>query len=220
MLDTRALRDRQVANSDAAGLADPKRSLMGAVQEAWMFDQLRSSQRAGTSWTLLGQQTMFSSITLPGTRPTNPDQWDGYPAQRDRVLDFIERERIRNVVILSGDAHSSWGFDVPRYPWHDYQPASGAGSLAVELVTPAISSPPPPMFTSSSGPDATAALRVAFPHLKYLEGAHRGFILVELTPDRMTADWFFSPDVRVRSDAEMAGGTLVCERGSAHLQQA
>ena len=218
MVDTRALRDRQVANSDATALADPKRTLMGAAQEAWMFDQLRASQRAGTSWTLLGQQVMFSSITVPGTRPTNPDQWDGYPAQRDRVLDFIERERIRNLVILSGDAHSSWGFDVPRYPWHGYQPASGAGSLAVELVTPAISSPPPPMFTSSNGPDATAALRVAFPHLKYLEGAHRGCIVVELTPDRMTANWLFSPDVRVRSDAEMAGGSLVCERGSAHLQ--
>lgn len=219
MLDTRALRDRQVANTDASGLADPKRTLMGAAQEAWLFDQLRASQRSGASWTLLGQQVMFSSIMLPGTRPTNTDQWDGYPAQRDRVLDFIERERIRNVVILSGDAHSSWGFDVPRYPWHSYQPASGAGSLAVELVTPAVSSPPPPMFTSSNGPDAAAALRVAFPHLKYLEGAHRGFILVELTPDRMKADWLFSPDVRVRSDAEMAGGSLVCERGSQHLQQ-
>ena len=218
MLDTRALRDRQVANSDAAGLADPKRTLMGAAQEAWMFDQLRTSQRAGTSWTLIGQQIMFSSITLPGTRPTNTDQWDGYPAQRDRVLDFVERERIRNLVILAGDAHSSWGFDVPRNPWNGYQPGSGAGSLAVELVTPAISSPPPPMFTSSSGSDAAAALRVALPHLKFLEGAHRGFIVVELTPDRMKADWFFSPDVRVRSNVEMAGGSLVCERGSAHLQ--
>jgi len=220
MLDTRALRDRQVANSDATGLADPKRSLMGAAQEAWMFDQLRTSQRAGTSWTLLGQQTMFSSITLPGTRPTNTDQWDGYPAQRDRVLDFIDRERIRNLVILAGDAHSSWGFDVPRNPWNGYQAATGTGSLAVELVTPAISSPPPPMFTSASGSDAAAALRVAFPHLKYLDGAHRGFIVVELTPDRMKADWFFSPDVRVRSNAEMAGVSLVCERGSAHLQRA
>jgi alkaline phosphatase D len=218
MIDTRALRDKQVANSDAAGLADPKRTLLGAAQEAWMFDQLRASQRAGTAWTLLGQQVMFSSIMLPGTRPANTDQWDGYPAQRARVLDFIERERVRNLVVLSGDAHSSWGFDVPRYPWNGYQPASGNGSLAVELVTPAISSPPPPMFTSSNGPDATAALRVALPHLKYLEGAHRGFILVELTRDRMTANWFFSPDVRVRSDAEIAGATLVCERGSAHLQ--
>jgi alkaline phosphatase D len=192
---------------------------MGAAQEAWMFDQLRASQRAGTSWTLLGQQTMFSSITLPGTRPTNTDQWDGYPAQRDRVLDFVDREQIRNLVILAGDAHSSWGFDVPRHPWNGYQAATGAGSLAVELVTPAISSPPPPMFTSTSGSDAAAALRVAFPHLKYLDGAHRGLIVVELTPDRMKADWCFSPDVRVRSNAEIAGGSLVCERGSAHLQR-
>ncbi len=219
MIDTRALRDRQVANTDAAGLADPKRTLLGAAQEQWMFDQLRASQRASTSWTLLGQQTMFSSITVPGTRPTNTDQWDGYPAQRERVLDFIERERIRNLVILAGDAHSSWGFDVPRSAWSGYQAASGAGSLAVELVTPAISSPPPPMFTSSSGSDAAAALRVAFPHLKYLEGARRGYIVVELTRDRMKADWLFSPDVRVRSDAEMAGASLVCERGSQHLQR-
>jgi len=35
----------------------------------------------------------------------------------------------------------------------------------------------------------------------------------------MKADWLFSPDVRVRSDAEMAGASLVCERGSQHLQR-
>jgi alkaline phosphatase D len=219
MLDTRALRDRQVANTDAAGLADAKRTLMGAAQERWMFDQLRASQRAGTSWTLLGQQIMFSTITLPGTRPTNTDAWDGYPAQRERVLDFVAREQIRNLVILTGDAHSSWGFDVPRSPWNGYQPASSAGSLAVVLVTPAISSPPPTMFTSSNGSEAAAAVRVALPHLKYLDGAYRGFILVELTRQRMKADWFFSPDVRIKSDAEMAGGSLVCERGSARLQR-
>jgi len=220
MLDTRALRDRQVGGGDATALADPKRTLMGSAQEAWMFEQLRASQRAGTSWTLLGQQVMFSPITLPGMRPTNTDTWDGYPAQRDRVLDFIGGERMRNLVILTGDAHSSWGFDVPRRPWNGYERSSGAGSLAVELVTPAISSPPPPMFTSSNGPDATAAIRVAMPHLKFMEGAHRGFVLVELTPQRMKADWFFSPDVRIRSDAEIAGGSLVCERASAHLESA
>jgi hypothetical protein len=36
----------------------------------------------------------------------------------------------------------------------------------------------------------------------------------------MKARWIFSPDVRVRSDADVAGGSLVCERGSAHLQTA
>ena len=142
MIDTRGLRDRQVAGNNVAALADPKRTLMGAAQEAWMFDQIRASQRANTPWTLLGQQVMFARATLPGMPVTDTDAWDGYQAQRDRVLDFIEREKVRNLVILTGDAHSSWGFDVPRNPWNGYHAATGEGSLAVELVTPAISSPP------------------------------------------------------------------------------
>jgi len=219
MLDTRALRDRQVASTNAAGLADPHRTLMGAAQEAWMFDELRASQRANTPWRLLGQQIMFAPITPPGTRPTNTDAWDGYPAQRGRVLDFVEREGIRDLVILTGDAHSSWGFDIPRNPWNGYRQA-GAGSLAVEFVTPAISSPPPAMFGSPNGTEAAAAVRVALPHLKYLDGVRRGYVVVDVTPMAVRANWYFSPDVRVHSDAEVAGGSVVCERGSAHLQMA
>ena len=219
MLDTRALRDRQVASTNAAGLADPQRTLMGAAQEAWMFDELRASQRANTPWRLLGQQIMFAPITPPGTRPTNTDAWDGYPAQRGRVLDFVERERIRDLVILTGDAHSSWGFDIPRNPWNGYR-RTGDGSLAVEFVTPAISSPPPAMFASPNGTEAAAAVRVALPHLKYLDGVRRGYMVVDVTPMAVKANWYFSPDVRVHSDAEVAGGSVVCERGSAHLQMA
>ena len=219
MLDTRSFRDRQLPNSNAVGLADSARTLMGDAQEAWLFDQLRASQRAGTPWTLLGQQIVFASMTLPGTRVTNTDAWDGYPAQRGRVLDVIERERIRNLVILTGDAHSSWGFDVPRDPWNGYRSA-GTGSLAVELVTPAISSPPPGMFASPDGNETAAAVRVALPHLKYLDGVRRGYVIVDVTPMVVKAGWYFSPDVRVRSDVEVAGGSLACERGSAHLQPA
>jgi alkaline phosphatase D len=163
---------------------------------------------------------VFSPITLPGTRVTNTDVWDGYASQRTRVLDFVEREHIRNLVILTGDAHSSWGFDVPRNPWAGYRPGTGEGSLAVELVTPAISSPPPLMFAGKDGAETVAAVRVAFPHVKYLDGVRHGYVIVDLTPALMTASWYFSPDVRVHSDAEVAGGSFVCERGSSHLQLA
>ncbi|HKC57380.1 MAG TPA: alkaline phosphatase D family protein, partial [Vicinamibacterales bacterium] len=205
--------------TDLSTINDPKRTLMGAAQEAWMFDQLRASQRADTRWAILGQQVMLSTITLPGTRVTNTDAWDGYPGQRTRVLDVIEHEKIRNMIVLTGDAHSSWGFDVARNPWNGYR-ATGEASLAVELVTPAISSPPPLTFSGPDGPEAAAAVRVAMPHLKYLDGARRGYVIVDLTPTLMRANWYFSPDVRVHSDAEVAGGALVCERGSAHLQSA
>ncbi len=220
MIDTRGLRDKQVAKDNLAGLTDPKRTLMGAAQEAWLFDQLRASQRAGTPWKLLGQQIMFARVTAAGRAVQNADVWDGYQAQRDRVLDFIEREKVRDLVILTGDAHSSWGFDVPRNPWNGYRAATGEGSLAVELVTPAISSPPPTSFGGVQAQDMSAALRVLLPHLKFVDGTRRGYVIVDATPKVMKADWYFVPDVRVKSDREMAGASLVCERGSAHLQSA
>jgi alkaline phosphatase D len=220
MIDTRGLRDRQVAANNFAAITDPKRTLMGAPQEAWLFDQIRASKRADTPWTLLGQQIMFARVTLPGTPVENPDAWDGYQAQRDRVFDFLDRENVRNLVILTGDAHSSWGFDVPRSPWSGYRAATGEGSLAVELVTPAISSPTPAMFAPGDGRDVAAAIRVALPHLKFVDGIHRGFTIVDLTPTLMKADWYFVPDVRVRSDQEIHGASVVSERGSAHLQPA
>ena len=107
MIDTRGLRDKQLFNADGDALADPKRTLMGDLQEAWLFEQLRASQRANTPWTLLGQQVVFSPISLPGTRITNPDAWDGYPAQRTRVLDVLEREKLRSLVVMTGSTSSA-----------------------------------------------------------------------------------------------------------------
>jgi hypothetical protein len=75
------------------------------------------------------------------------------------------------------------------------------------------------MFAPGDDRDMTAAIRIALPHLKLLDGTHRGFVIVDLSPQLMKADWYFVPDVRVRSDREMPGGSVVCERGSAHLQQ-
>lgn len=219
MLDTRGLRDQQVDGRDAAALADPRRSLFGAEQEAWFFDQLRASQKAGTRWRFLGQQILFSPLTPPGIPVQRPDVWDGYPAERSRVLDVIDQDKISNVVVLTGDIHSSWALDVPRMPWGPgYKAATGGGSLAVELVTPAISSPP--LFASASQRDAANMLRPLAPHLKYLEGEHRGYVLMDVTRDRVQADWYHVPSVDQRAAQEAKVVSFVCERGSSRLAPA
>jgi alkaline phosphatase D len=215
MLDTRSHRDRQVGSADAAGLADPARSLLGAAQESWLFGEMQASNRAGTSWRLLGQQVMFAPITPPGMRVVNDDSWDGYQAARRRVLDFLATERVANVAILTGDIHSSWAMDVPREAVGAYRAASGSGSLAVELVTPAISSAP--LFTNNGIRDAAPLLRLALTHVKYLEGDSRGYMLLNVTRDRLTADWRIVPGVRERSARDMHGARFVCERGSSRL---
>lgn len=214
MLDTRGLRDRQVAPDDVAGLADPERTLLGAAQERWLFDQLRASQRAGTAWRLIGQQIMFARVMTPGKPVLISDTWEGYQAARDRVFDGLTADRIRDVAILSGDLHSSWAFDVPRNPWEEYQP-SGDGSLAVELMAPAISSPP--LFSAPGLRDRAPLLRTMLPHLKFLDGDNRGYVLVDVTPARLLAEWWFVPTVLERSAEESRAAAFVCERGSSRL---
>ena len=215
MLDTRGLRDQQVAPSDVDGLNRSSRTLLGSTQERWLFDQLRSSQRSGTGWRVIGQQVMFSRLALPGRPVVLADTWDGYQAARERVVDFLDKERIRDVAILSGDVHSSWGFNVPRHAWVGYDAATGDGSLAVEIVAPAISSPP--LFTDPLLRAGEPGLRASLPHLKYLEGQSNGYVLLDITPERLQSDWYFVPTVATHADDERRAMSLVCERGSSRL---
>ena len=125
---------------------------------------------------------------------------------------------MRDVAVLSGDLHSSWAFDVPRNPWDGYQESTGEGSLAVELLAPAISSPP--LFTDPALREQSALLRRLLPHLKLLDGDSRGYVLVDITRTQLQGEWYFVPSVLERSPAETRAAGFVCERGSAHLAQA
>ena len=218
MLDTRSFRDQQVSGRDAAALADPSRTLMGKAQEDWLFTGLQRSQREGTTWRLLGQQTMFSPISPPGVPPQNTDVWDGYPAARARVFDALEKNRLSNVAILTGDIHSSWAFDVPRSPLKTYTARTGAGSLAVEIVTPAISSPP--LFASAAMRESTALLQLVTPHLKFFDGECRGYVLLDVTKARLQSEWYHVPAVDVRAPDEVRAAAFVCEAGSSRLAPA
>jgi alkaline phosphatase D len=215
MLDTRGLRDQQALGTDPKTLADPSRTLLGAAQEAWFFEQLRASQRAGSRWRLIGQQILFTPLSPPGLPVANPDVWDGYVPARNRVFDFLATEKITNVAVLTGDIHSSWAMDVAQNPWTGYNPTTGAGSVAVELVTPAISSPP--LFASAELKQRASLLRPLARHLKFLEGEHRGYILLDVTRERLQADWYHVDSVSERSDSESRAASFVCEHGSSRL---
>ena len=221
VLDTRQWRSDQACNDglrNCPASLDPSRTMLGAEQEKWVFDNLAN---ATARWTVLSQQVYSFARDFAKVNPDarfQMDVWDGYPAARARVMDFLERERISNVAILTGDIHSSWAMDVPRSPFRGYTPATGAGSLAVELVTPAISSPP--LFAGAGMREATMLLRLAAPHLKFLEGENRGYVLLDIDARRLRADWYLVPGVDTRSADEVRAARFVCERGAAHLVSA
>jgi alkaline phosphatase D len=218
MLDARALRDRQTTPDDLATIRDEKRTMLGAAQEAWLSDTLRDSMRAGTRWRVIGQQVVFTSLTPPGQRVRSADSWDGYQSARQRVFDTIDHHGVKDIVILTGDVHSSWALDVAPNAWEGYDSRTGERSVAVELTTPAISSPP--IFSGADARERAAALKVALPNLKFMDGANRGYVLIDITPERMHADYYFVPTVAERSAAETHAAALLTERGSSHLVEA
>lgn len=218
MLDTRLVgRDEQAATrEDVALIEAPDRSLIGRAQEEWLAGELDRSARANRPWQILGQQVMFAPQTEPGKPSTNVDSWDGYRAARARVFDAVERARVPNFVVLTGDVHSSWAYDLPRRPFASYDPATGRGSIGVEIVGTSITSP----SNVGAGPDGEkqlASLQAARPHLRYVDGRYRGYVIVDLTKSRLQADYFAVPTTEERVKDERFVRGFVCEAGSHHL---
>jgi len=218
MLDTRLhgrtaiLADR----NDTVGLADPTRTILGPDQQAWLAEELRASQRRRTAWRVLGQQCMFGQLVDDERLILNADQWDGYPFSRDAVLDQLAAESIRDNVVLTGDIHSSWALDIARDPFTpEYNADTGRGSLAVEMVTPAVSSPSP--FIGEEDVLERERRTMERPHIHWVEFRSRGYVVVDVTPERAQGEWWLLDGVDQRGAAERLAATLATERGRNHL---
>lgn len=120
---------------------EPERQLLGLEQENWLYLNLLDGKSRSAVWQILGQQVILSPFK--GSSATNSgDIWNGYASARDRLLNFIDDKNIDNTVVLTGDYHASFAFDVCKNPFdaNSYNPNTGEGSLAVEFVCPALTS--------------------------------------------------------------------------------
>ncbi|CAM5684435.1 hypothetical protein SRIMM317S_03426 [Streptomyces rimosus subsp. rimosus] len=138
MLDTRQYRSDQAYGdgwrTPGPESTDPRRTLTGAKQERWLIDGWRSSSAL---WNVLSQQVTFSerrNATGPGYK-LSMDSWDGYPASRERVLKGAEAAGVDNLVVLTGDVHVHYAFDVKR----DFKNEKSR-TVGVEFVTTSIAS--------------------------------------------------------------------------------
>ncbi|MPY86562.1 MAG: alkaline phosphatase [Luteitalea sp.] len=220
MLDTRLTgRDQQVAREDVTALSSPSRTLLGPAQEAWLGGELIASKQAEVRWRVLGQQVMFGPTFHPEGGIRNPDAWDGYQAARQRLFDLFARERLDNLVVLTGDVHSSWALDVAPDPQSKaaYDPDTGRGALAVEYVTPGITSPGAYTNEPDKAESGLAPVRARNPHIKLIEAVHRGYMIVDVTPERAQAEWFFTPNVTERTTEERFAAAFATAAGAPHV---
>nr|WP_298931974.1 alkaline phosphatase D family protein [uncultured Erythrobacter sp.] len=196
--------------------ADPDRQLMGAAQEQWLAKGLAKSKADGTVWQVLVQQVLMGKLSAapdlldmlgegipPFVRnrvaasamasraglPLNMDAWDGYPAARTRVFESALAADA-NLLVLAGDTHNGWAFELG----HEGE------KVGVELGVCSVSSPGFETYLPVIAPDKMADLVVrANDELKWADTSQRGYMAIELTPQRAVTEYRFMAGVKTRS---------------------
>ncbi|NUS94354.1 MAG: alkaline phosphatase [Nocardia sp.] len=209
MLDLRSYRDRQPALGTREA-DDPARTITGARQMEWLTAGLDSGS---ARWQVVGNSVMIAPLAFPPLDPDttaaitqvfgipragfapNVDQWDGYPADRHRLLRALTDRGAGDIVFLTGDIHSSWAADVPleaaRYP---AGPTAGAEFVVPSVTSPGIGDmlPTAPRTGSVALENSVRALN---PHIRYTEIDSHGYGVVEIVPERVRMEWYYVGDI-------------------------
>ncbi|MFE2986128.1 alkaline phosphatase D family protein [Streptomyces sp. NPDC059262] len=182
ILDTRQYRSNQ-AYGDGSHVPgpesdDPARTITGATQERWLIDGWR---RSHALWNVVPQQVTFSQrkLDLNAAAKVSMDAWDGYRASRQRVLAGARAAGVDNLMVLTGDVHVGYAFDIK-----DNFDDPSSKTLGTEIVATSVSS-------GKDGADKPAnwgTYTQANPHLKFYNG-RRGYVTVALGEHEARADF-------------------------------
>jgi alkaline phosphatase D len=192
MLDGRQYRAPQACGAGpfvepCAELFAGERSMLGATQEQWLQGALGRSR---ARWNLLGQQTLFAHFDQSGEQPRRywADGWNGYPAARGRLVEFLTARTPANPVILSGDIHAFLVNDV-----NARADDPGSPIVATELVTTSINSQAAPQQSFDAWRKENANVHLA-------RSDFRGYLRIDVRPERLHADLVAVDDV-ARADS-------------------
>ena len=231
LIDTRSRRDEPVSEP---AMSDPARTALGAEQREWLFAELAASR---AQWRLLANPSVMGQTWNPvvpddvrnGLRKVKLiaddmqgpdfDQWDGYPAERDALFDHVIDHEMNNLVVLSGDVHVSVALELHRHPFdHTDRP------LAIEFVTPSLTSQnlDDKMGWARHAADSRTIEQRAvefLPHWEWVDLDSHGYVVVDVTPERLIAEWWHLDTVRERSPIEELAAAFSVTRGTARLER-
>ena len=197
MLDTRQYRANQACDDGIKKVPcgdweDPKRQFMGADQERWLEQGLKSSSE---KWQVIGNQSMAATIDSdPGpARDISMDSWSGYPVAQKRFLETLGKYAPNRSVVLTGDNHANWV--------NELRTAAGK-TVATEFLGTSISSggdgsDVSPFFERAAGEN---------PHVKW-QNNRRGYLVCDVNGDQWgtyfrTVPYVSKPDAPIETASE------------------
>jgi alkaline phosphatase D len=208
VLDTRfAGRTVQVDSMTDPHYMDEDRKIIDDAQ----FDALMANLKGGAKWKIVGNQVPFGPMINDWKNGVGRylDGWDGYPVQREKLVTTIQEAAVENLVIVTGDYHSSFAFETDLNATKD-----ASDNIGVEFVAPSINS----ANTNEYVPDDTTMMvESAYlknnPHLKFTNLRDHGYVKLTITADEINAKFLYTESLRERSDKKIVGKEFVVKTG-------
>jgi alkaline phosphatase D len=194
----------------------PSHAMIGSQQFNWLREGLEHTE---ARWKLLLSEVMLTRLKIKmfnqqvnefvlkrlvdspnyklvrdiasGDTYLNLDAWDGYPAERDRLFEFIQSRRIANVVAITGDIHAAAHARLIR----DDAPVNSR-PVAYEIVTTSVTSDTlEEKLGSILGGLSSQIIRRSNPYLEWCDTENHGFTVISLTHESLTAEHFVVHDI-------------------------
>lgn len=212
-------------------LGAESRTILGTEQENWLAGEFATSKANNVPWQIVGQQLLIGRVGIPMLKdedidfesskfvskarfdairmmgrlgmPLNLDFWDGYPACRERIYAKV-KEKANNAIFLSGDTHNAWCFDLTD---------ENGDNVAVEFATPSVSSPGMEAYIPADPARVHEEVMKACPELTYFNSKDRGWMELDITPDRVATTWHYVSTVLSHDYSTSIGPTVVTKAG-------
>ena len=156
-----------------------------------------------------------SALLNPAVNPKLPynlDSWDGYPIQRETILQTIRSQK-KKLVALSGDSHNAWFSQLTTL---------AGDKVGVEFATSSVTAPGfesaglGALASSIDGSALVPQLGAAaigaglglIDDVNYADTVRRGYILMTVTADAVRGDYVFVNSVKSATSTASVGRSV------------
>jgi len=242
MIDSRLEgREQQIMDAENPEINASKRTILGRKQREWLLHALAESK---AKWRIIGNQVIFTPVYAKHVSADLQngfmDSWSGYPAERQVIIDHIIKQNVENIVVVTGDFHTSWAFEIPDVDRYFVENAAPTRSVGVEFASPSITSANfDEVFVNSRRAanlqQAQFAVNLAKqgllnsnfpgteekanPHVRYANLIDHGYFLLHVNADRVQADFYYIDTYTRLSEGIRSGGSLLTTSGSMRLNE-
>lgn len=206
----------------------PSATILGSTQESWLAHKLRVNAHTST-WQLVGMGTNMGTLRmtdeaqswLPANAPAILvdafkaaaiadtlgmasffDNWGGYPAARSRFLRAAQAADA-NLVMLSGDSHNAWAFDLME----DGRPAG------VEFAGHSVTSNGLELAFKADPKLISRRIMTSSPELRWADTSQRGYMMIDVVPEQVKGEWRFMQTIKSRGTALAQTHRMTVARG-------